>query len=225
MQGTSLFHGHRATCLPHSEGRAHLQGWGPELRVCLAVVVHFRWLRAGGWWLLPHNGLLGVLFSVQAGALGQTHPPHHLPGGGQGEGGGRTPPALWTLPRAPAGTSASGRVKAWGRGREQGTHPRLPALDVRRRSRERWRPWARRSASCLCFSSSSLARTSSSPHRSAAKWAEGHRSPPAGPLHREEAAPSSPRGVSSIRDFPLRSAPCATSSSTRCTCGPASPGC
>lgn len=33
--------------------------------------------------------------------------------------------------------------------------------------------------------------------------------------------PSSPRGVSSIRDFPLRSAPCATSSSTRCTCGPA----
>lgn len=32
--------------------------------------------------------------------------------------------------------------------------------------------------------------------------------------------PSSPRGVSSIRDFPLRSAPCATSSSTRCTCGP-----
>lgn len=72
------------------------------------------------------------------------------------------------------------------------TFPRLPALEVRRRSRERWRPWARRSASCLCFSSSSLALTSSSPHTS--------------------------RGVSSTRDFPFRSAPCATSNFTRCTC-------
>lgn len=36
--------------------------------------------------------------------------------------------------------------------------------------------------------------------------------------HEEGLATSSPRGVSSIRDFPLRLAPCATSSSTRCTC-------
>lgn len=65
---------------------------------------------------------------------------------------------------------AEGGAASRALGSPLGAHPRLPALDVRRRSRERWRPWARTSASCLCFSSSSLARTSSSPHRSEEKW-------------------------------------------------------
>lgn len=188
---TSLVRGHRATCVPHSEDGAHLRRWGrgPELRICLAVVVVLRRLRAGRWRLLPHDGLLGVLLAVQPGALGQTHAPHHLPEGGQGEGGGSTAPALWTLPGPPAGTVAASGAKTWGRG--LGAHPRLPALEVRRRSRVCWRPWARRSASCLCFSSSSLARTSSSPHTSAEKRMEHHGAcPPAGPRTRNRQPPA-----------------------------------
>lgn len=106
---------------------------------------------------------------------------------------GRTLPSPWTLPQAPAGTVAChcrqrgqrpGHGQRGGGGARQGTgaHPRLPALEVRRRSRERWRPWPRRSASCLCFSSSSLARTSSSPHKSAEKRAEGQGRPPSAHL-------------------------------------------
>lgn len=88
-----------------------------------------------------------------------------------------------------AGTKPWAQPTGWGRGGlagGAGTHPRLPALEVRRRSRERWRPWARRRASCLCFSSSSLARTSSSPHTSVEE-PEGH-----GPCH----SPPTPQGRS-----------------------------
>lgn len=45
------------------------------------------------------------------------------------------------------------------------------------------------------------------------------------PLHHKDVAPGSPRGVSSIKDLLFRSAPCATSSSTRRTCGPERQGC
>lgn len=40
----------------------------------------------------------------------------------------------------------------------------------------------------------------------------------ASPFCQMQATPHSPRGVSSTKDFPFRSAPCATSNSTRCTC-------
>lgn len=39
-------------------------GWGPELRVCLAVLILLRWFRAARRRLLPHDGLLGVLLAV-----------------------------------------------------------------------------------------------------------------------------------------------------------------
>lgn len=132
---------------------------------------------------MPHDGLLGVLLAVQVGALGQARPPHHLPGEereegvrGRGVPGGPRPLVLcpqfgWHSAGADNRGAKTGAEPAGG-----GAHPRLPALEVRRRSRERWRPWARRRASCLCFSSSSLARTSSSPHTSE-KWVQASGAP------------------------------------------------
>lgn len=179
-----------------------------------------------------------VALGWQAGAVATRWPPGRAPCGRgwcAGSGSPSSPPSWgvvgkrmsrapqtarssnWHLSTVGGAGAGVGGLPAGGRtpGSTAGAHPRLPALEVRRRSRERWRPWARRSASCLCFSSSSLVRTSSSPHTSEEKWV----SPV--PFHPPSTAgggsPGSPRGVSSIRDFPFRSAPCATSSSTRCT--------
>lgn len=54
--------------------------WGlqPEFSICLPVLILERFW-TGDWWLLPHNGLLGMLLAIQVGAMCQAHSPHHLP--------------------------------------------------------------------------------------------------------------------------------------------------
>ena len=111
-------------------GGAHFGGRPPELRIGLAVLILLRRLRAGRRGLLPHDGLLGVLLAVQAGALGQAHPPHHLPGRGRAggvEGGDTAFPAdsapsssgLVGLPADISRDKARGRAQG-ARGGERG---------------------------------------------------------------------------------------------------------
>lgn len=59
---------------------AHLWGLQPEFSICLPVLILERFW-TGDWWLLPHNGFLGMLLAIQVGAMCQAHSPHHLPVG------------------------------------------------------------------------------------------------------------------------------------------------
>lgn len=169
-----------------------------EFNVRLSVLVVVLRLRLSAA-LLPHHGLLVVLSPVEAGALVDADSSHYL--------------AVKTRRRP---LRALGRdVYQAARPVRPSSYPLLPVLDARLCSVPFCRSWLFMMASCLCFSSVSLALISSSTHTS--KWnkikAIEHKKWPKCPhwrhniLFKAKSLQVLPRGVSSRTDLLSKLAP------------------